>query len=220
MDTNCTRLEDWLADRPDVAELPAEWREHVGECGPCAQYWRDERRLVSAIVAWRSNPPLPPNPSELIITLLAEVAVKPNATRPMRTAGQRSWWPMLAASAALALFGIGLARSLPTQTTIPYANTGETKKIDQQLALTSTVGALLSRFEGTSHDVMNAGQNALPRFPGFQQDTAASPFEAANVIDPEAPSEVLRYGRPLGQGVGQAFQFLQIAVPIPTTDAG
>ncbi len=224
MDTNCTRLEDWLADQPHAGagELPSTWMQHIGECGPCAQRWQDECLLTTAIAAWRTHAPHPPAVEPLITTLLAEVAVKHPASRPVKkVAGRGSWWPMLVASAALVVVGIGLGRSLPTDTTTPWVSTSPSPDATQQLALTSTVGALMSRFEGTSHDLLTSGQNALPRFPAFQQnETTTSPFEAADMIDPQAPAEVLRYGQPLSQGVGQAFQFLQIAVPVPTTDAG
>ena len=222
MDTNCTRLEEWLTEAPDARELPAEWTSHIAACSACAQRWQDERRLAAAIVAWRANPPRPPATSALVSTLLAEVAVKHNATQTANSAHRRlSWWPMVAACAALVIVGIGLTRLTTSNPADPWTTATTTPDAAQQLALTSTVGTLMSQFEGTSFDVLTASQNALPRFPAFQQnETAISPFEAGEIIDPAAPSAVLRYGQPLGQSVGEAFRFLQIAVPIPSTDAG
>ncbi len=220
MDTNCTHLEDWLVEQPDAGALPAEWEPHLAACPTCAQRWQDERRLAAAIVVWRANPPRPPATSALVSTLLAEVAVKHNTLRSTSAVSRRrSWWPMVAASAALVIVGIGLTRLTSTDTATPWTAATTTSDATQQLALTSTVGTLMSQFEGTSFDVLTASQNALPRFPAFQQNQT-SPFEAGEIIDPAAPSAVLRYGQPLGQSVGEAFRFLQIAVSIPSTDAG
>ncbi len=229
MDTNCTRLEDWLVDQPDAGggNLPVEWGRHLTECATCAQRWQDELLLATALVVWRAKPPSPPATTALLTTLLAEVATKHTTQRPAVTAtsrtlsGRVTWWPMLAASAALVIVGVGLSRLLPTDSTPPWVTTTNAPDASEQLAFTSTVGAMMSRLEGSSHDFLTAGQNALPRFPGFQQnETSTSPFEAGDLIDTEAPSAVLRYGQPLGQGVGDAFRFLQFAVPTTSTDAG
>ncbi len=227
MDTNCTRLDEWLADQldaPEMAaepELPAEWGQHVAGCTSCAQRWHDERRLAAAMVAWRASPPRPPATSTLVATLLAEVAARHPAV-PAKSASRRvSWWPMVAATAALVIVGIGLTRLTSPDPATQWNTAATTPDDEQQLALTNSVGSLMSQFEGTSLDMLTASQNALPRFPAFQQtESTTSPFETGEIIDPAAPSDALRYGQPLGHGLGEAFRFLQIAVPIPTTDAG
>lgn len=227
MDMNCTRLDEWLTsewlpDVPDTPALPPEWATHVAGCAPCSQRWQDELRLTAAIVAWRETPPRPPATSPLIAALLSEVAAKQPAVRKtMKTERRLSWWPLVAASAALVIAGIGLTRFTSTGNPSPWTTAAITPDDSQQLALTSTVGSLMNRFEGTPFDMLAAGQQNLPRLPGFQpSDAPPSPFAAGEIIDPAAPSAVLRYGQPLGQGVGEAFRFLQIAVPIPATEAG
>lgn len=150
MDMNCTRLEDWLADAPDASDLPAEWVHHVAECSTCAQRWQDERRLTAAIAVWRANPPRPPSPSALVETLLAEVAARPNTVPVSKRHTRRTpWWPMVAASVALAVVGIGLMRLTSPNTPDSWTATTSSPDDTQQLALTSTVGTLISQLDGT-----------------------------------------------------------------------
>ncbi len=218
MDTNCTRLEVWLTDQPDAhrGELPAEWAQHVAACGSCAQCWHDERVLASAMVAWRANSPRPPATDALVSLLLHEVRVRqPMTASRTRRSVRSAWWPLILSSAALVVIGIGLSRSLPPESS-PLA-----LKSSEQLALTSTVGSLLNHFDESPHPVLTTGPYSMPAFPLLPSgETGDVAFDATEIIDPAAPSAVLRYGEPLGQGVGQAFRFLQIAVPIPMTDAG
>jgi len=214
---NCTRLEAWLADQPDAnrAELPPEWMQHVATCPACAQCWQDERRLAAAIVAWRTTPPCPPATDALIATLLQQVAARPAATTTVRSVTPWSGtWPILVATAALVLLGIGFTQFLPPSTQTVAVPAGES------VALTSTVGSLLQQFEQAPQEMFAAGRSGLPAIPSLPTNSSrGAHFDSVELIDPTAPSAVLRYGEPLGHGVGQAFQFLQIAVPIPTSDA-
>lgn len=217
MDMNCTRLEAWLIDQPDAnrGDLPAEWSQHIAECASCAQCWQDERLLGAAVVAWRTNSPRPPAADALVAVLLQEVAPRSRtSTFSTKPSVRSAWWPMLVSSVALMVIGIGLARSLPPTSESAALHSSE------QLALTSTVGTLLSRFEDTQ-DMLTAGQSALPAIPSLPENpTRGTDFNPSEIIDPAAPSAVLRYGEPLGHGVGHAFRFLQIAVPTAMTDAG
>ena len=80
--------------------------------------------------------------------------------------------------------------------------------------------ALLQQFEQAPQEMFAAGRSGLPAIPSLPTNSSrGAHFDSVELIDPTAPSAVLRYGEPLGHGVGQAFQFLQIAVPIPTSDA-
>lgn len=214
MDMNCTRLEDWLLDQPDAdrQELPPEWTQHLATCESCAQCWQDERRLAAAIVAWRATPPCPPATDALVALLVQELAVRPTAKPTVRNVA--SWsgtWTILVSTAALVLLGVGLTQFLPAPSPTVAVPAGDS------LALTSTVGSLLQQFEQAPQEMFAAGRSGLPAIPSLP--ARSSQFDAVELIDPAAPSAVLRYGEPLGQGVGQAFQFLQIAVPIPTADA-
>lgn len=217
MDMNCTRLETWLIDQPDAnrGELPAEWSQHIAQCAACAQCWQDERLLGAAVVAWRTNSPCPPAADALVALLMQEVAPRRRTvTASAKTSSRSAWWPMLLASAALVVISIGLTQSLsPTSDSVAWQSS-------EQLALTSTVGTLLSRFEDTQ-DIFTVGQSGLPAIPSLPETpTRGAEFNPSEMIDPAAPSAVLRYGEPLGQGVGHAFRFLQIAVPVSMADAG
>ncbi|HET6424562.1 MAG TPA: hypothetical protein VFG20_12815 [Planctomycetaceae bacterium] len=214
MDMNCTRLETWLADQldPQRDELPSEWTQHIAECGSCAQCWQDERLLAAAVVAWRTKSPCPPATDALVTLLLQEATARAGAMNvPTKRRARSRWWSLVA-SAAVVMIGISVARSL---------SPGDDFVESEQLAFTSTMGSLLHRLDEARFDVLTAGPSGLPIIPGLSAgSTRSTDFTAGEIIDPAASSGVLRYGQPLGDGVGHAFRFLQIAVPVPTTDAG
>lgn len=222
MATNCNILESWLADQPDPVSvgIPAEHADHVASCADCAERWRSEQMLRAAIAAWRAAPVVPPNSARLLEGLRRERLLSRAAPvrHPEVAPGRQAWWLVAASSAAMVALAWGLAW-YPEEPAAKVARSSNSA--GPSVAVTETIESVFQGIEVTSPTVTATSPVELPSLADWERASSLEMLPEINLSRAVAETGAgwLRFGRPLGDGVGRAFQFLQVAVP-GNADAG
>lgn len=227
---NCTDFELAVQHRLDArqADLTPELRAHLARCPECQVYWQGQKMLLSAVKSWSPAHP----PAGLVDAVLAElsrsnraspaVTVMPARSHPSRG----SLWGIFCSTAALAILAVSLIPVTPHAEQPPTSIAKINPPADSDSPLAVETAMVSQTLAGLWHEVhaeyvelseetnrafddwseLPASTTLLPALP----DGAASETES-----PESNSSWLRLDRPVSERVGQAFDFLWDALPLP-----
>ena len=214
---------------------------HAAACAGCRQQWYDQRLVDAALLAWRPVRSPDSLTESVLGQLLGERTRPAGLPHTMTRAEARLGWMAVSAVAAclLAVLGIGMAtRSGPIDRSLARHQSGHPTRMIQPpvhvsdpVEVASTMAAVLNDLR-TGYRELAAETSAIAReFAVVLPETPAVPWaelglsdtgsktvgstdhSSGNVVDMAPPGAVSVIGRSIGTQIGQAMDFLWVAVP-------
>lgn len=226
-------LERLVEARETVLQGPA--LQHAEKCAPCRIRWNEHRLMEAALVAWRPVS-CPPTLAESVLRDILNTerpalgsSQKPSAGRfaPNET---RSRWMTVVVAAACLCVTLGLSFSVGPRADRNDLVSGPRDvsvaqvlaSADSSVEVASSVAAVLEDLRSEYRDLaaettatardLAVALPVAPVAPWMESSPANSPSEAVESgIVGEGPVSVI--GRSIGIQIGQAMDFLRVAVP-------
>ncbi len=214
---------------------------HAAACAGCRQRWCDQRLIDAALRAWRPVRS-PASLTESVLGQFFEERTRPAGSPHTITRSEaRMGWMAVSAAAAclLAVLGIGMAtrpgaldRSHAQQLGLqPPRMSQPPAHVSASVEVASSMAAVLNDLR-TEYRELAAETSATAReFAVVLRETPAAPWadlglsdtgskpvgstdhSAGNVVDKAPQGAVSVIGRSIGTQIGQAMDFLWVAVP-------
>ena len=214
---------------------------HAAACAGCRQRWCDQRLIDAALLAWRPVRSSDSMTESVLGQLLGEPTRPASSPHTMTRAEVRLGWMAVSAAAAclLTVLGIGMAtRSGPIDRGLARQQIGHPTRMIQPpvpvsdpVEVASTMAAVLNDLR-TGYRELAAETSATAReFAVVLPETPAAPWaelglsdtgsktvgstdhSSGNAADKAPPGTVSVIGRSIGTQIGQAMDFLRVAVP-------
>ncbi len=214
---------------------------HAAACAGCRQQWYDQCLVDAALLAWRPVRS-PSSLTESVLGQLLEERTRPaGSPQTMTRSEARLGWMAVSAAAAclLAVLGIGMAtRSASIDRNLARHQSGHPTRMIQPpvhtsapIEVASSMAAVLNDLR-TEYRELAAETSATAReFAVVLPEAPAAPWaelglsdmgsktvgstdhSAGNAVDKAPPGAVSVIGRSIGTQIGQAMDFLWVAVP-------
>lgn len=222
---NCSEFNRELDRLVEVCgqTLPEPAATHAVDCAVCRQQWQDHRLIETALVAWRPVQ-CPPSLADSVLTELRRERVVP----VVHGSGNPTRWLAVAVAAACLVVALGFGMAsrpsgdskIARDTGRPQAPVIDSTPIEVASSVAAVLDDLHAEYQELAAETSATARglaDALPATPsaawidgGFSATTSEANRDNTREGPPGAVSVI---GRSFGSQIGQAMDFLRVAVP-------
>lgn len=226
---NCSEFESSLAALVEShgEQLSRAMASHSSECAECGQRCRDHQLLVAAVRAWRPVSV----PGFLAEAVLEELRCgersSPRSTRGLRPSTGTRWMVvMIAAASLLLVLGLGMTGPTSPSGLAPMVAIRTSESVE----VASSVAAVLQDLKSGYRELAEETTATAREFAVALPAPSSAPWTEIGLVEPVVksvdtvdqanehhadipPGAITLLGRSIGSQIGQAMDFLRVAVP-------